>query len=80
MDRRTPDQTTHLETRATSHPARRRRATPRFGFALTLAAALGLLALPGCEDESPLEEAIEEVEDEAGDARRNIEDEIDDAM
>ncbi len=51
-------------------------------FTLPFAALLGGLALClstlGCEEQSAMDEAIEEVQDEAEDAERNIRDEIDD--
>lgn len=61
-------------------PSRRGSSRMRRVFSILSAVMLGLsvMTLAACEDKSPLEEGVEEMKDEAGDAKREIQDEIDD--
>jgi len=61
------------------NPIEYKKATEFVGRALfTALAAIFIISATACEEQSKFDEAVEEVQDEAGDLKKNIKDEIDD--
>ncbi len=72
------DKRAEFEEMSEQEGARSRRPRRASWVAMFLGLALMTTSMTACEERSALDEAIEEVKDEASDAKKAIEDEIDD--